>query len=124
MKTAAQTTFPERVGRSLGRLWRGCVRLDRRAMQGLVTKGWKPGVAKGAMLLVKIAAFAVLLYAAFWMSLLLLCIVVVARMAWQRDSDDDADFLGRKAEERDHREGLFYHSAMHDDDPDPRFKDD
>ncbi|MCU7376651.1 DUF3742 family protein [Paucibacter sp. O1-1] len=78
MKTAAQTTFPERLGRALGRLWRGCVRMDRRAMQALVAKGWKPGVAKGVMLLVKIAAFGVLLYAAFWMALLLLCIVVVA----------------------------------------------
>lgn len=89
MKTTAQTTFAELAGRTLGRLWRGCVRLDRRAMQALVAKGWKPGVAKGVMLLVKIAAFGVLLYAAFWMALLLLCIVVVARMAWQHDSDDD-----------------------------------
>ena len=94
-----------------------------RAAQALVARGWEPGVAKGVMLLIKIAAFGVLLYAAFWTALLLLCIVVVARMAWQHDSDDDTDFLGRKAEERDHREGLFYHPAMHDDDPDPRFKD-
>lgn len=100
MKTVAQGAVAERAGRALGRLWRGCVRLDRRAMQALVAKGWKPGAAKGVMLLVKIAAFGVLLYSAFWMALLLLCIVVVARMAWQHDSDDDTDFLGRKAEER------------------------
>lgn len=29
MKTAAQPTFAERLGRTLGRAWRGCTRLDR-----------------------------------------------------------------------------------------------
>jgi hypothetical protein len=124
MKTTAQTTFAERVGRTLGRLWRGCVRLDRRATHRLVAKGWGPGVAQILLLLVKLAAFGVLLYAAFWLALLLLCIVVVAWMARQQDSEDDSDLLGRKAEERDHREGPFYHPVSHDDDPDPRFNDD
>ena len=34
MKTDAQTTFAERLGRVLGQTWRGCARLDRRA------QGW------------------------------------------------------------------------------------
>ena len=59
MRTAAQTTFPERVGRSLGRLWRGCVRLDRRAKYGLVAKGWAPGMA-GAVLLVADGSYEIL----------------------------------------------------------------
>lgn len=89
MKPAAQTTFAERIGRTLGRLWRGCVRLDRRATHWLVAKGWEPGVAKAMLLLVKLAAIGMLLFAAFWSVLAALTIVVVA--AWTARSLDDED---------------------------------
>ncbi len=71
MKTAAQTTFAERLGRTLGRAWRGCARLDRRAQGWLLAQGWAPGIAKAALLAVKLAAIGVLLYTAFWLALLL-----------------------------------------------------
>lgn len=71
MKTAAQTTFAERLGRTLGRAWRGCARLDRRAQGWLLARGWAPGIAKAALLAVKLAAIGVLLYTAFWLALLL-----------------------------------------------------
>jgi fatty acid desaturase len=79
MKTAAQNTFRERVGRTLGRLWRGCVRLDRRAMQVLMEKGCAPGMAKGLVRIVELAVLAGLLYAAFWFAAIL---VIVALVAW------------------------------------------
>jgi len=66
----------------------------------------------------------VLLYSAFWLALLIVGLVVVSWMAKQDHDEEDSDFLGRKAEEGDHRQGLFYHPASYDDDPDPRFKDD
>ena len=71
MKTAAQTTFAERLGRTLGRAWRSCARLDRRAQGWLLARGWAPGIAKAALLAVKLAAIGVLLYTAFWLALLL-----------------------------------------------------
>lgn len=91
MKTAAQTTFPERVGRSLGRLWSSCVRLDRRAMQGLVAKGWAPGLARAVLLVVKLAALGVLLYIAFWLALLLLLAIAVAWAARNTDWNEEQE---------------------------------
>ena len=64
MKTTAQTTFAERAGRSLGSLWRWGVRLERKARGWLVAQGLAPGVAKMALLVVKLVAFGLLLYAA------------------------------------------------------------
>jgi len=121
MKTAAQTTFPERVGRTLGRLWCGCVRMDRRAMQALVAKGWKPGVAKGVMLLVKIAAFGALFYVALWFALLLAFVVAaawIARCVATEESEEWA--IGDQA---DHKRSVFYDPINYNDDPDPRFDD-
>ncbi|OJW95829.1 DUF3742 family protein [Ralstonia mannitolilytica] len=124
MKTAAQTTFAERLGRTLGRAWRGCARLDRRAQGWLRGQGLAPDLVQAASLVVKLAALGVLLYSAFWLALLIVGLVVVSWMAKQDHDEEDSDFLGRKAEEGDHRQGLFYHPASYDDDPDPRFKDD
>lgn len=124
MKTAAQTTFAERLGRTPGRAWRGGARLDRRAQGWLRAQGLAPDLAQAASLIVKLAALAVLLYSAFWLALLIVGLVLVTWMAKQDHYEEDSDFLGRKAEEVDHRQGLFYHPASYDDDPDPRFKDD
>ena len=60
----------------------------------------------------------------YWLALLIGGILAAAWIAGQDNTEGDPDFLGRKAEERDHREGLFYHPTMHNDDPDPRFEDD
>jgi hypothetical protein len=124
MNPAAQTTFAERVGRTLGRLWWRLMRLDRRADGWLVAQGLAPGVAKAVMVASKLAALCLLLYAAFWLAVLLMFAVAAAWVARQENIDGDSDFLGREAEEKDHREGLFYHPASHNDDPDPRFEDD
>ncbi len=124
MKTAAQTTFAERLGRMLGRAWRGCAHLDRRAQGWLLARGWASGAAKAMLLVAKLVALGLLLYAAFWMAALVVLVVIAAWAARQQSTDDDSDFLGRKAEERDHREGPFYHPTSYDDDPDPRYEDD
>jgi hypothetical protein len=68
MKHVAQTTFAEGVGRTLGRLWQSCVRLDRRATNWLVARGWKPGVAKALLMVLKLGP---LLYTTLWLALLL-----------------------------------------------------
>lgn len=121
MKTTTQTTFAERAGRTLGRLWRGCVRMDRRATQALVAKGWKPGVAKGVLLLVKIAAFGMLLYVALWFALLLAFVVAAAWIARNVATEESEEWaIGEQA---DHKRSVFYDPINYNDDPDPRFDD-
>lgn len=85
MKTAAQTTFAERLGRALGRAWRGCARLDRRAQGWLRAQGLAPGAAWAVSVVVKLVALAVLLYSAFWLALLLAFALVGA---WLLRNDD------------------------------------
>ena len=93
MKTAAQTTFAERLGRTLGRAWRSCARLDRRAQGWLLARGWAPGIAKAALLAVKLAAIGVLLYTAFWLALLL-AFALVGAWGLVRLYDPSHHFLG------------------------------
>lgn len=124
MKPAAQTTFAERVGRTFGGLWRGCVRLDRRATHLLVEKGWAPGVAQAVMLFIKLAAIGVLLYAAFWLTLLFVFVIATAWLASSSDEDVLEQSQGAGDEEHDHRKSVFYHPLSYSDDPDPRFEDD
>lgn len=118
MKTAAQTTFAERLGRTLGRAWRGCARLDRRAQDWLLAQGWAPGIAKAALLAVKLAAIGVLLYTAFWLALLLAFALVGA---WVVRNDDGSYDEEHKPEWRygPAGYGLYTHDDYRIDPHDP-----
>ena len=118
MKTAAQTTFAERLGRTLGRAWRGCARLDRRAQGGLLAQGWAPGIAQAALLAVKLAAIGVLLYTAFWLALLLAFALVGA---WVVRNDDGSYDEEHKPEWRygPAGYGLYTHDDYRIDPHDP-----
>ncbi len=118
MKTAAQTTFAERLGRTLGRPWRGCARLDRRAQGWLLAQGWAPGIAKAALLAVKLAAIGVLLYTAFWLALLLAFALVGA---WVVRNDDGSYDEEHKPEWRygPAGYGLYTHDDYRIDPHDP-----
>ncbi|HRJ79393.1 MAG TPA: DUF3742 family protein [Planctomycetota bacterium] len=85
MKPAAQITFAERAGRALGQMWRAGTRLERKAYAWLVARG----LAKGALWAVKLAVLAILLYAAFWVALLLVFAVVAAWVARNGGLDED-----------------------------------
>ena len=121
MKSAAQTTFAERVGRALGRVWRSCARLDREANGWLLAQGLTPGVAKAALLVAKLVAFGLLLYAAFWLALLVAFSVVAAWAA--RGSAYDEYEEGEIGDQADHKRSVFYDPINYNDDPDPRFND-
>ena len=118
MKTAAQTTFAERLGRMLGRAWRSCARLDRRAQGWLLARGWAPGIAKAALLAVKLAAIGVLLYTAFWLALLLAFALVGA---WVVRNDDGSYDEEHKPEWRygPAGYGLYTHDDYRIDPHDP-----
>ncbi|MFV0601452.1 MAG: DUF3742 family protein [Brachymonas sp.] len=123
MKTAAQTTFAERLGRALGRAWRGCARLDRQAQGWLRAQGLALGAARAVSLVVKLVALAVLLYSAFWLALLLT--LAVAAGAWAaRSHEETGDKEWALGGQADHKQSVFYDPINYDDDPDPRFHDD
>ncbi len=126
MNAKTHRSIPERVGHRLGRGWRAGARIERRVSAWLVGQGVPKGLAAVLLWAVKLACLGVLLYAAFWVALLLVVTLVVGRSVSTTAIGDDerADFLGRDAELRDHRDGLFYHPASYNDDPDPRFEDD
>lgn len=121
MKPSAQTTFAERIGRTLGRLRQGFMRLDQKAHGELVAQGLPPGVANVVLLVVKLVTLGMLAYAAFWLVLLLVFVVVAAWVAPNSAYNESEEWaIGDQA---DHKRTVFYDPINYDDDPDPRFRD-
>jgi len=89
MNTTTRITTAERFGRWLGRGWRGYVRGERRVSAVLAAKGAPVAVAAVLMWAVKLAVLGVLLYAAFWIALLLLFMVGAGWAANNSDPDND-----------------------------------
>jgi len=124
MNTTTRIRTAERFGRWLGRGWRGYMRGERRVSAWLVAQGMPVSVATALVWVVKLAVLAALIYVAFWLALLLFFVMATAMVAEHSGAqEEDDDFMNRKAEERDHRESLFYHPINYNDDPDPRFQD-
>lgn len=123
MGTKNRISNAERLGRTLGRGSRAYMRGECQIVDGLVTRGVPAGIAAALLWGVKLAVVGVLLYTAFWLTLLLV-LVVLATWGFQQQNTEQEDFLGRDVQERDHRQSLFYHPASYNDDPDPRFEDD
>ncbi|QDF96905.1 hypothetical protein CJ010_10375 [Azoarcus sp. DD4] len=121
MKPAVYTTFAEHAGRTLGRMWRGLVRLDRKAHGRLMAVGWTPGRAGAALLALKFVLLGVLAYTALWLALLLALVAFAAWTARNSERDDSEEWaIGDQAERK---RSIFYDPINYDDDPDPRFDD-
>jgi hypothetical protein len=119
MNMAAKITVTERLGRTSGRAWRACARLDRRANGWLVAQGWAPGAARAVLTILKLAVLGLLVYAAFWLAVLLMIIVFAAWVAPKSNPADQEEWaIGEQAE---HKRSVFYDPINYDDDPDPRF---
>lgn len=108
MKTAAPTTFPARLGRTLGRAWRGCARMDRRVKGWLLAQGWAPNVVKTVLLVVKLTVIGILFYTAFWLALLL---VLALAGVWLLHSDDGCYDEEQKTEWRHGPAGFGLYTA-------------
>ena len=123
MKTAAQNTFAERLGRMLGRAWRGCAHLDRRAQGWLLVRGWAPGAAKVTLLVAKLVAFGLLLYAAFWLALLVAFAVAAAWVARNSGHEETSEewAIGDQAE---YKSNPGYDPILYNDAPDSRYDND
>lgn len=122
MKPAVHTTFAEHAGRTLGRMWRGLVRLDRKAHRRLAALGWAPGMAGAALLVLKLVLLGVLAYTAFWLALLL---ALVAFAAWTaRNSEGDETEEWAIGEQAEHKRNPGYDPILYNDAPDPRYDKD
>ncbi|MBP0714286.1 DUF3742 family protein [Burkholderia sola] len=89
MKTTKHTSIAERFGRRLGRGWRAYARGERRASNWLVSKGMPLAGAAVLVWAVKLAVLGVLLYTTFWLALLLVFVMVLARAADKSSLEDD-----------------------------------
>jgi hypothetical protein len=91
MKPSAQTSFAERLGQMLGRMWRGYVRQERKANGWLVERSI-PAVGATALLwIIKLVVLGVLLYVAFWLALLLVFAVAAAWAVQHGALDSDRE---------------------------------
>ncbi len=90
MSTNTRSRYLEHFGSWLGHRWRGYARAERRVSGWLVSKGVPAGVATVLLWSVKLAVLAVLLYVAFWLALLLVGLLLVARSRG-RQYDDFAE---------------------------------
>ncbi|MBK3867349.1 DUF3742 family protein [Pseudomonas stutzeri] len=89
MKTFAQTSFAERFGQVFGRMWCGCLRLERKMSGWLVEHGLPAAGATALLWIAKLVVVGVLLYAAFWAVLVLLFAVVAASVVGGKSADAD-----------------------------------
>lgn len=87
MNTTARISTAERLGRTLGRGWRAYVRGERRASNWLVSKGVPQAGASVFVWAIKLVVLGLLFYVAFWMTLLLVGLLLVCH-GFRRSSDD------------------------------------
>lgn len=79
MNTTTRISIAERLGRAFGRGWRAYARGERLASNWLVSKGVPLAGATALLLGGKLAVLGLLLYVTFWLALLLVFLVLVAR---------------------------------------------
>ncbi|MFJ4346354.1 DUF3742 family protein [Pseudomonas sp. NPDC089401] len=122
MKQQKGKSIPERLGRLAAKARRWCVDRERALTARLTKMGVPLLLSKTVLWGAKVTLAAVMLYAAFWIAIVL---IGLALFIWLVRSVDDTEApqWGARASE-DHRESIFYHPASHNDDPDPRFDDD
>ncbi|MWA29842.1 DUF3742 family protein [Burkholderia pseudomallei] len=121
MTTPSRPSWAHRFGEWAGHTWRWLARQDRRALAWLTKQGLPAGAAKMVSWTVKLLVLVVVLYAAFWL-VLLLALLVIAGLA---TSHVDGSRRGESplSDESDHKKNLFYDPINYNDDPDPRFDD-
>ncbi|PZW50688.1 uncharacterized protein DUF3742 [Pseudomonas sp. URIL14HWK12:I3] len=122
MKQRKCMSIPERVGRWAGRAWSGCLRRERGVLQWLRSKGVPVLLARTLLWAFKLVALGMFLYAAFWLALVVISVVVVLRVASLSGEDDKEEWA--IGEQRDHKDSMFYDPVAHNDTTDPRYEDD
>lgn len=92
MNTTTRSSTAERFGRRLGRTWRAYLSRERRAVAWLVSVGAPSAAATALVWAVKLAVLGVLLYAAFWLALLLLFAIAAAWAAGRSEAAEEDEW--------------------------------
>lgn len=88
MNTKTRTSNAERFGHWLGRSWRSYMRREQRVSGWLVAQG-VPALGVAVLLwIVKLVIFGLLLYTAFWLTLLLVLAIAAAWVARNADWEE------------------------------------
>ncbi|MDH0639291.1 MULTISPECIES: DUF3742 family protein [Pseudomonas] len=123
MNTKARISNAERFGRRIGGIWWGFVRRERQVAGWLVARGLSAGAATALLWGVKLAVLGVLLYAIFWLALLLVFAIMAGRAAEQILPADDFELQFPTLEELRQAPGYdpnlhndISHEMYHDDD--------
>lgn len=87
MKTSTHTTFAERIGHMLGHAWIAYKREERRVVQWMVGKGLTTGAANTVLWGTKLLVLGVLLYVAFWLTLIAMFVFAAAWLVRHADHD-------------------------------------
>lgn len=119
MKPAAQTSFAERTGLMLGRMWRGCVRQERKVNGWLVERGVPAGGATALLWGVKLMVLGVLLYVAFWFVLLMALVLLVASGFAQSERGEELWAQKDELRHGDAGYGVYSSSGQRIDQHDP-----
>lgn len=110
MNTTTRPGTAERLGRWFGRGWRAYSRGERRVSGRLVAWGLPAGVAVVVLWAAKLAVLGVLLYTAFWLTLALVLILLIAGGAGSRYGSPDA-LAGADEGLRHGEAGFGYYSS-------------
>lgn len=84
--TTRNGRWPHRLGRAAGRVWRGYLRGEQRAVGWLLQRGVPRQVARVLPWIFKLALLGTLLYVAFWLALVLLAVAVAG---WANTSHEE-----------------------------------
>ncbi|MFT3803446.1 MAG: DUF3742 family protein [Burkholderiaceae bacterium] len=122
MDTRTRISNEERFGRWAGGMWRGGVQCERRLACWLVARGLPAGAAVALLWVVKLAALGVLLYAAFWLALLVVAVMVVAWAAQRGDAAAADDYSFATLDELRNTPG--YDPNLYNDHSHERYEDD
>ncbi|CAP41714.1 MULTISPECIES: DUF3742 family protein [Pseudomonadota] len=121
MNTTTRSSTAERFGHKLGRTSRAYRHCERRVVAWLISVGAPSAVATALVWVVKLAVLGILLYAAFWLALLLLFAVAAAWMAGHDDATEEK--MGVFTTQEDLRETPGYDPVPYNDADHPDFPD-
>jgi len=88
MSTITHISIAERLGRWLGRGWRVCAHGERRVAAWLASQGLPVTVIAALLWTAKLVALGLMLYGAFWVTILLLGMIVAGCVANSSDEDE------------------------------------
>lgn len=123
MDAKARISNAERFGRRIGGIWRGFVRREHQVAGWLVARGLSAGSATALLWVVKLAVLGVLLYAMFWLALLLVITIIAAWVAQRGALDEEFEWPFTDLDELRKTPGydpVLYNDVAHPDYPDDK----